>query len=235
MTASDSDDVFLQVAAMTARSPRRQVDGRGQKRELTRKKIIRAAKVQFKTKRFHFTTIDDIVSYANISRATFYTYFRGKEEVLLEIVIKEYEGYHDRIHDLVAIKSITEETITNWVIGVVESYVGHRDWLFSFYVVCDIYEEMANFFSEGRDKALGVMGQRFSIFSSANGESLDDDSRARGHMMLYQMEQFALHAAFPGWPINIRTFAKAIARSMLALLSEGETGPPITHKSRHVS
>lgn len=224
MAKRSSKEKNLSISALKASSLRPQ-GGRGKQRQQTRARIIDAARVQFQTKRFHFTTVDDIVSYAKISRATFYTYFRGKEEVLLEIVLSKYEPYHRKFQELVALPKITQATLSEWVIDYLEFNISEREWLLSFYVVCDLYEDMPNHFSRGRDAALEIMGRRFTIFRAPEGGELDDRMRARGHMLLYQIEQFALHASQKGWVIDIRTFANELAKAMLLLIREGDIGP----------
>lgn len=51
----------------------------------TRMQIIEAAKILFATKGFHQTTVVDISKSIGLSEAALYEYFKGKEDLLLEI------------------------------------------------------------------------------------------------------------------------------------------------------
>jgi AcrR family transcriptional regulator len=52
-----------------------------------RKIIILAARQLFAEKGFDKTTVDEIMERANLSKGTFYTYFKSKEELIKEIAI----------------------------------------------------------------------------------------------------------------------------------------------------
>jgi AcrR family transcriptional regulator len=207
---------------------------RAQQRKHTRAKIVSAAIVEFKEKRFHYATVDDISSRANVSRATFYTHFRGKEEVLLEIIIQKHSTKHLSFVPLVEAETVDENFLYNWLKNTfVARFLEDREWLFSYYVVCDLYSHMANFFSGGRDEVIDLLGLRFGAFR-ARGEDGEADAakRARGHLELYKMEQFGLHVVYPGLSVPVDVFARETARSLLAFLQSDAIGPPICSNDR---
>lgn len=55
------------------------------KKEQRRQTLIDAATHLFATRGYAGTTIDDIVSEADVAKVTFYSYFKSKEEIALEI------------------------------------------------------------------------------------------------------------------------------------------------------
>jgi len=58
---------------------------RERKREQTKQGLINAAVELFIANGYDETTIDDIVSAADVAKVTFYYYFKSKEEIILEI------------------------------------------------------------------------------------------------------------------------------------------------------
>ncbi|MGQ9475664.1 MAG: TetR family transcriptional regulator [Actinomycetota bacterium] len=61
-------------------------EGRGEKGDDRRKKIIANAARLFSAKGYHGTTVDDIVQATGIAKGTFYLYFESKEELLVEVI-----------------------------------------------------------------------------------------------------------------------------------------------------
>jgi len=72
-------------------------------KEIAKNKIIQAAVKIFSKKGFHKSTMDEIAGEVGVSKATLYTYFKSKEEMLKEIwqlnnqnildLKKTFEGY----------------------------------------------------------------------------------------------------------------------------------------------
>jgi TetR/AcrR family transcriptional repressor of nem operon len=64
------------------------------KGELTKHKIIKAARNLFKYQGYKNTTIDDICKGSNVKRGNLYFYFKGKEELayaaINDAVVKEF-------------------------------------------------------------------------------------------------------------------------------------------------
>jgi AcrR family transcriptional regulator len=75
-----SSGEFLSPAAM-----RQPADGLGPRAKRTVARIIDATREVFLTKGYVGTTIDEIARIADVSRASFYTYFPSKREVLLAV------------------------------------------------------------------------------------------------------------------------------------------------------
>ncbi|WP_158637765.1 TetR/AcrR family transcriptional regulator [Novosphingobium taihuense] len=204
---------------------------RSQQRMHTRAKIITAAEIEFKEKRFHYATVDDIVSRANISRATFYTHFRGKEEVLLEIIIKKHTLKVQMFSTLLRLPDITLESVSIWLEKVFfSSFEDEREWLFSYYIVSDLYLNMANFFSDGRDEIIDILGQRFAAFQATHEGKPDHHKRARGHLELYKIEQTALHAVFPGLHMPLDAFKNEAIEGFYSYLASAPIGPAMSEE-----
>lgn len=77
---SNGDDSFLQPAAI-----RQPADALGPRAQRTIARIVEATRDVFLTRGYSGTTIDEIARIADVSRASFYTYFPSKREVLLAV------------------------------------------------------------------------------------------------------------------------------------------------------
>ena len=61
----------------------------------TRENLIEAAKKVISKKGFRETSIQDITEEAGVAKGTFYTYFKTKEEIIGELVLKKHIKYED--------------------------------------------------------------------------------------------------------------------------------------------
>jgi len=63
------------------------------KSDRTRRRILSAGKQLFDKRGYRDTTIDDITRRAEIAHGTFYLYFRGKREILKELLAQTFEEF----------------------------------------------------------------------------------------------------------------------------------------------
>lgn len=77
-----------------------QAAGKGRESAGARRlEIIEAAAVLFDQRGYHMTSMEDIADYVGLAKPTLYHYFRGKDEILLEIhtaMIELVIGSHER-------------------------------------------------------------------------------------------------------------------------------------------
>src|ERR1700712_4472396 len=57
-------------------------------KQFTRQRLLDSAVEEFSERGYSATTVDDIVSRAGATRATFYLHFKGKSELVLELMEK---------------------------------------------------------------------------------------------------------------------------------------------------
>ncbi len=99
----------------TAESSRKE-----RKREQRRQTLIDAATHLFATRGYAGTTIDDIVSEADVAKVTFYSYFKSKEEIALEIKRAGREEAREYIETLSAKQLPVDEMIEAFINDVAE-------------------------------------------------------------------------------------------------------------------
>ncbi len=90
------------------------------KREHRRQTLVDAATRLFATHGYAGTTIDDIVSEADVAKVTFYSYFKSKEEIALEIKRKGREEAIEYIEMLSAKELPVDEMIEAFITDVAE-------------------------------------------------------------------------------------------------------------------
>ena len=66
----------------------------------TRESIILAAKELHEKHGIGAVSVDDIVQYAGVSKGSFYTYFKRREDVAQEIALREFDTIKRRVHRL---------------------------------------------------------------------------------------------------------------------------------------
>ena len=71
-------------------SPRALTD---QEKDLQRQKILRSAKELVLLYGVKRVSVDDMIKAAGVGKATFYGYFAGKEELLMQLVREIYQGF----------------------------------------------------------------------------------------------------------------------------------------------
>ena len=98
---TNGDDSFLTPAAL-----RQPADGLGPRAHRTISRIIEATREVFLTRGYSGTTIDEIARVAEVSRASFYTYFPSKREVLLAV------GAHSATESTAIIETLEERGTT---------------------------------------------------------------------------------------------------------------------------
>lgn len=103
---------------------------RAAQREFTRARFIESAITEFGARGYARTTVDDIVTRAGATRATFYLHFKSKADILLELnerVLAAFAGVYD---DLATIaENPTTEHIREWLSQSVRCWAGVRDYV----------------------------------------------------------------------------------------------------------
>lgn len=108
-------------------SLRQPADALGPRAERTVARVIGAARDVFLARGYRGTTIDEIARVADVSRASFYTYFASKRDVLLAVGAQSSRESDAMIDQLCKVGS-TRTELTDWV----REYFGFLDAYGSF-------------------------------------------------------------------------------------------------------
>ncbi len=73
---------------------------RNRERERRRETILKAARRDFMKKGFRAVTVDSIAQRAQLSKGAIYLYFKSKEEIYAQVLIRDIEKFHERVTDI---------------------------------------------------------------------------------------------------------------------------------------
>jgi AcrR family transcriptional regulator len=101
----------------------------GPKAARTREILVAAAKAQFLEHGYEDTTVERIADAANVSRPTFYTYFRSKREALDAVALATSEATELVVNALGELPSAwTTDDIAEWVRAYLACQRRHGPW-----------------------------------------------------------------------------------------------------------
>ena len=150
----------------------------GTKGEETKKSILEAAAFLFWEHSYNLVKVDQIVEKAKVNKATFYRYFKSKEEVSLEAIAYMYEMNREFI-DSEEIHSVENpikrlEVLLNSLYEAQKAIFEKEGKLFGCPFV-NMSTEMANENEAMREKIVGI----FSVFEKYYQE-LYEEAREKG-------------------------------------------------------
>jgi AcrR family transcriptional regulator len=73
---------------------------REREKEQRRNAILRAARKEFFEKGFRSVTVDSIARRAELSKGAIYLYFKSKEEIYAQILLRDIDKFHERVGTL---------------------------------------------------------------------------------------------------------------------------------------
>lgn len=95
-----------------------------EQKEAKKQRLVDAAYDLFMQKGFHKTTIDEIVTQANVAKGTFYLYFKDKSDVMQDIVIRiSRKVLLDAYEDIKALSDVCfADRIVHFVDNIIEYF-----------------------------------------------------------------------------------------------------------------
>jgi len=109
--------------------------------------LLDAAERRFSSDGFSATTIEDIATAANVSRATVYRYYTGRDEIILEVVLREADRFFARVQPRVNAESTLGGAVLELVLSMVLS--AGRDQILSALFSVDEAREAGRVMVEG--------------------------------------------------------------------------------------
>jgi AcrR family transcriptional regulator len=103
------------------------------RRRAVRDQIIRSAADLFREKGYRASTLDDIAARLSMSKATLYTYFRAKEEMLAAISRETIEGFTRELGLVLRSSLAPEEKLRRVVRQHVRFVIANRSFLTVFF------------------------------------------------------------------------------------------------------
>ncbi len=123
--------------------------------EITKSKLISAAKKIFSEKGYYDAKVSDIVREAGVAQGTFYLYFKSKEEIFKEIILDITSNIENILKKYEKSTDSVEKIITDLKAEVTTYLYTHKEiariFLFQLFTMkefIDIYFEILNKFEE---------------------------------------------------------------------------------------
>lgn len=171
----------------------------GEHRSLTRRLLIEAALEKFNDLGYHATRIEDIVGAAGASRSTFYLHFKGKIDIvheLIAVVVPEAEAIFARLADL---ESPSWEDLRDTIAEFVNFYARHGRAMRAIEdaIAVDreaeaVYQPTISRFAQGLAKHMDY-----------EGDEEHEDARLRATLLIVQLERFCfMWIVRGGWNLD---------------------------------
>lgn len=194
---------------------------REEHRELTRKRIISAARSLFVDKNYITTTIDDIAVAAGIGRATFYLHFQSKDEVLQAVLDEGMDHQRALFQKLAALNEPSWADLRKWVEHYFNSFKSHYPSLRLFMFVIGLDRRYIGAFSKNRDRYIALLGEGHSAFRLPDAAQERELRRVAAHRQFYRMEQLGSYLASPGNMLDRATCIDCATDALQAYLAQG--------------
>jgi AcrR family transcriptional regulator len=172
VTIGTSDTAITngEQAFLTPATIRQPADGLGARAQRTIGRIVEAAREVFMTRGYSGTTIDEIARVADVSRASFYTYFPSKREVLLAVGAHSASG-GSAIFDTLAGREATIDVMTTFVADYFGFLDTHGSFTFAWTQAAQEDEEIR---VAGMKRHLGMCKSFGTRLAAMTGRSVPD-------------------------------------------------------------
>ena len=117
---------------------------REREKEQRRSAILRAARKEFFEKGFRAVTVDSIARRAELSKGAIYLYFKSKEEIYAQILLRDIDKFHDRVESLLDTARSAADNLRNFAEVYAAFFISDRE-LFRIFMNFMIQHNPVNF------------------------------------------------------------------------------------------
>lgn len=158
------------VTRLVTSNLRQPAEVAGPRAQRTIRRILDATRDVFLTRGYAGTTIDEIARIADVSRASFYTYFPSKREVLLAV------GDHAADESAAAVERLdgratTRANLTTWTSEYFDLLDTHGSFAFAWTQAAQEDEDIR---VAGMKRHLGICRRFGTLLAAAAGRTADD-------------------------------------------------------------
>lgn len=193
-----------------------------QHRLSTLDKIRISTREVFYEKGFYAASVEEIASRAGLSRATVYLHFRGKDELLFDLIKEDLAYQLGLYRELASIDRITLAAIKEWLTYFRAEIDERRSSLDLFSIGGLIDMNQMIVVGQHRDNIISILGRRFPGFDiEALGGDLREIRRAECYLIIFIIEGIAIN--FSKTPVmpDIRTGIDIVAHKLLTFIRDG--------------
>ena len=117
---------------------------REREKEQRRNAILRSARKEFFEKGFRAVTVDSIARRAELSKGAIYLYFKSKEEIYAQILLRDIDKFHDRVESLLDTARSAADNLRNFAEVYAAFFISDRE-LFRIFMNFMIQHNPVNF------------------------------------------------------------------------------------------
>jgi AcrR family transcriptional regulator len=192
-------------------------------KQLTRQRLIDAARQCFTDKGFSDTTVEDIVELAGASRATFYLYFKTKDEVLADMFGADYLA---PLFDLFAEfprAPVTAAAMQKWIQAFIDLHGQHRATLRVWMLADSRHPSLR---AETHRMAQQISDNLGAAIAAARGSTTaaaKRDARIMAFLMYSQIEQYCYFRVMREYPMQDSSAIRILVQLWLPQLARHST------------
>jgi AcrR family transcriptional regulator len=161
-------------------------------KDQTRRTILKAARRCFYHNGFDRTSMIDIANSATVSRATLYLHFKGKKELLHDVIGENLSEQVKRYQALLHLpEPIRDEDVRDWISAFVQMLMKETRVIGQFHVVIAQDRDALKQIVDNRIVEIHALGKRYPAFRIEDVDS-DEGRRSLNEclFMLYMIESF---------------------------------------------
>ncbi len=143
--------------------------------------ILEVSEKLFANEGYSSTSIDDIASKCNITKAAIYYHFKNKNELYVYILKSNFSLLGDAVEDAVDSKSDTKEMFVAYVMAIAKQFAQNK------YIASLLMREMANGAKDMPTDALKQMLRTFKVLSLVIEKGKDEELFESVEPMFMQM------------------------------------------------
>ena len=209
------------------RTQRRRPPGRNvlqeQQRQETRAKLIDAARAVFSETGYVDTRIEDVLTRAGVSRASFYAHFENKL-ALVRAIAEDFSPVWGRLYDeLAAMKAPTLADLEDWMARHVDIYRENEATTILLTETVALEKSLYWQFCEMQEALIERLGQSIPAFRLACEDSLDgQQARVHAMLLLSQLDHACYFLAVRRSAIDPMLGVRVMAKQLQAFLALGD-------------
>lgn len=189
---------------------------RKQQKNYTRQRLLQVSRELFVKKGPQATGIDDIAKAAGTSRATVYTHFSGKQDIIRELLTEIWDTALSLYEDFDQLPDWSRPSILGWLRQVFDAWEEYGQS--TNIVLREMPSEVNAEFQtqlEGHVAALTRTREKWSHFSP-------DEATRRAYLLVLQLQRGLTAVHFGGWNVDREALLNTFADIWIATLRAPE-------------
>lgn len=135
---------------------------REREKEHRRSAILRSARKEFFEKGFRAVTVDSIARRSELSKGAIYLYFKSKEEIYAQILLRDIDKFHDKVETLLDTSKSASENLRSYSEVYASFFISDRE-LFRIFMNFMIQHNPVNFTPNINDHIVKATNQTVVI------------------------------------------------------------------------